>query len=364
MFSRALRLPSSFTYDGSNKTTGGGVLQSSASDCVLLALLTARARAVKMLRGDRKIHVSSFLPQLVAYTSEEAHSCVQKAAKISIIRLRVIKTKPNGSMDVQALAKAIERDVEEELIPIFVSATVGTTGTCAFDPVDEIGRLCSKYDTIWFHVDGAYGGSSFMLEEMDRIKRGIEYASSFNVNPNKFLLTSFDCSCLWVKSMKELNEAMNISATYLERNTLSAEDKDDNGGEDLRHYGVPLSRRFRSLKLWFVLRNYGIKRLKAYMRNHIALAKHFEKLVLADGRFSIENEVVLGLICFRLYVPNTSNDILNKMNMEFLQRMNKSGEIHLIPTTFHGKYVIRFCVTKENATETEIGEFVQNNCNI
>lgn len=351
MFSRALNLPSTFYFDGNNKATGGGVLQSSASDCVLLALLVARYRAVKELQGDSNIHLSSFLPQLVAYTSEEAHSCVQKAAKICIIRLRVIKSEANGAMNVKELTEAIERDVKDQLIPIFVSATVGTTGTCAFDPIEKIGRLCSKYESIWFHVDGAYGGSSFMLEEMEPFRRGLEYASSFNVNPNKFLLTNFDCACLWVKSMDQLHEAMAIDATYLSR--------DPDQGEDLRHYGVPLSRRFRSLKLWFVLRNYGTKRLKAYMRNHIALAKHFEKLVRSDNRFSLETEARLGLVCFRLLVPNVTGEILDKLNMEFVQRMNKSGKIHLIPTSFHGKYIIRFCVTKENATQEEIGEFAQ-----
>lgn len=355
MFSRALNLPSVFHYDGNNEETGGGVLQSSASDGILLALLAARARAVKLLQGTHQIHKTSLLPQLVAYTSEEAHSCVQKAAQISIIRLRIIKTDEHGAMDVKELAETIERDVKvDQLIPVFVSATVGTTGTCAFDSIEDIGRFCTKYDTIWFHVDGAYGGSSFMLEEMDKFKRGIEYADSFGVNPNKFLLTSIDCSCLWVKRMAELKEAMAINPTYLERDRENGGDKDM--GEDLRNYAVPLSRRFRSLKLWFVLRNYGIKQLKAFMRNHIALAKYLEKLIRADARFSIENDVHLGLVCFRLIDPNASEDIVNKMNMEFLQRMNKSGEIHMVPTTFHGRYIIRFCITKERATEKEIGE--------
>lgn len=353
MYAKALDLPKFFIYDEGKPETGGGAMQSSASDCIMLALLAARARAVKILKGENtSIHESVFLPHMVAYTSQEAHSCVEKAAKICIIRLRVLPTDEHGVLHGDVLAKAIEHDVNVEgFTPIFVSATVGTTGTCSFDRIDEIGLVCKKYKTIWYHVDGAYGGNSFILPEMRHFKRGLEYADSFNTNPNKLLLTSFDASCFWVKSTADLKRAMTVNPTYLEK----AEDE----GEDLRHYGVPLSRKFRSLKLWCVLRNYGISGLQAYIRNHKEVAKYFESLVKADKRFSLENDVHLGLVCFRLLAPNATKDQVDKLNMEFLQRMNASGEIHMIPTTFRDNYIIRFCVTKENATNQEIGKCKQ-----
>lgn len=349
MYAKALDLPKFFLFDETDPKTGGGAMQGSASDCIMLALLAARSKATKMLKGDNAyLHESIFLPHMVAYTSGEAHSCVQKAAKIAIIKLRVLETDEHGVFQGDTLEKAIEQDVKEGLTPIFVSATVGTTGTCSFDNIYDIGKVCKKYPTIWFHVDGAYGGNSFILPEMRRFKNGLEYADSFNTNPNKLLLTSFDCSCFWVRSTKDLKDAMTVNATYL--------DKSEDEGEELRHYGIPLSRRFRSLKLWCVIRNYGIRGLREYVRNHMKVAQHFASLVSADKRFSQENDVHLGLVCFRLLVPGEPDKILNQVNMEFIHRMNESGEIHLIATSFKKKYIIRFCVTNESATNQEIGE--------
>lgn len=205
MFARALHLPDFFHYESSTPATGGGVLQGSASDCVMLAMLTARSRAVKQIKEHTPEHLqppheSSYLSNMVAYTSEEAHSCVQKAAKVAILRLRVLPTDENGSLRGDVLAKAIKHDVEvQRLTPIFVSATIGTTGTCAYDRIDEIGRVCINYPSIWLHVDAAYAGNSLILPEMAHLRRGFEYIHSFNTNPNKLLLTPFDCSCFWVR---------------------------------------------------------------------------------------------------------------------------------------------------------------------
>lgn len=209
--------------------------------------------------------------------------------------------------------------------------------------------MCKQYPSVWFHVDGAYGGNSFLLPEMRHFKEGLEYADSFNCNANKFLLCSFDSSCLWVRSVSDLKNAFVVTPVYLEQ------DKDpDYDGEQLRHYGIPLSRRFRALKLWFVLRTYGISGLQAYMRNHIKLAKRFMSHVLADKRFRHVGETHLGLVVFRLNV-DASTSIGDKVNIELLERLNKSGEIHMIPTSFDKEYVIRFCVTNEHASEDDIG---------
>lgn len=329
MYAKALDLPHFFQYDETNKsTTGGGAMQSSASDCIFLALLAARHRAVKILQGEnKKIHPSVFLPQFVAYTSTEAHSAVEKACKMAIIRLRQLPVDKTGALHGDTLRSHIEHDVHiEGLIPVFVSATVGTTGLCAFDDLVSIGKVCKKYETIWYHVDGAYAGNSFICPELRDYKKGLELARSFNTNPNKFMLTTFDCSCFWVKHLHELKEAMVVQPIYLQHH--------EDEGEDLRHFGVPLSRRFRSLKLWMVLRSHGQNGLQEYIRSHIRVAAKFKELVERDSRLMLMNKVVLGLVCFRVIFPGASHDCENKGNIELISRINKSGELHIIPASF------------------------------
>lgn len=291
-YAKALDLPAFFRTD-SPGSRGGGVLQGSASECALVCMMAARARAIKALKGDNvDVHDSVYLPQLVAYASKEAHSSIEKAAKMAIVKLRVLDTDCRGVFRGNTLRDAIERDVEAGLTPFFVVATVGTTSACVFDNLIEIGQACKDIPSIWLHVDGAYAGNSFILPEMRRFKQGLEYADSFNTNPNKLLLTNFDCSAMWVKDVKSLTTALAVDPLYLQHDHSSA--------VDYRHYGIPLSRRFRALKVWFVFRSYGIVGLQKYIRNHIALAKRFEKLVNEDDRFEVRNDVNLGLVCFRL----------------------------------------------------------------
>lgn len=255
--------------------------------------MAARARAINMLKKDGEdVHESMYLPQLVAYTSKEAHSSVEKAAKMAIIRLRILDTDSHGCFRGDVLQEAINKDLAEGLTPFFVVATVGTTGACAFDNLTEVGKVCKKYPSIWFHVDGAYAGNSFILPEMRHFKAGMEYADSFNTNPNKLLLTNFDAAAMWVKDVMALKTALTVNPLYLQHEHSSA--------IDYRHYGIPLSRRFRALKLWFVFRTYGVSGIQKYIRNHIRLAKRFEKYVNIDERFEVRNDVHLGLVCFRL----------------------------------------------------------------
>lgn len=169
------------------------------------------------------------------------------------------------------------------MIPFFVSATVGTTGLASIDNLAEIGPVCKQYD-IWMHVDGAYGGNSFVCPELRGPMKGLEYATSFNVNANKWLLTSYDSSVLWVKDRSKLIRSLLVDPTYLKH-------KQSDKAIDYRHWGLPLSRRFRALKLWFVMRMYGIEGLQSYIRRHCKLAKKFEALVREDSRFEVVNEV-------------------------------------------------------------------------
>ncbi|XP_075166493.1 tyrosine decarboxylase 1 isoform X2 [Haematobia irritans] len=338
-YGKALGLPKAFITDVPG-SRGGGALQGSASECTLVCMITARSRAIYKLKGiTSEIHESVFLPQLIAYASKEAHSSVEKAAKMALVKLRIIEADERGRMRVDLLRQAIQNDANAGLTPFFVVATVGTTGACAFDNLVEIGKVCKEVPSIWFHVDGAYAGNSFILPEMRKFSEGLEYADSFNTNPNKLLLTNFDASAMWVKDVMSLKTALNVNPLYLQHEHDKA--------IDYRHYGIPLSRRFRALKLWFVFRSYGITGLQAYIRNHMALAKKFEMLVRKDERFEVRNDVYLGLVCFRMRAADT-------YNQELLAQINHSGKMHMIPSMVNGKYVIRFCVTYEHATEKEV----------
>ena len=234
-----------------------------------------------------------YLPQLVCYASSEAHSCVEKAAKMNLVKLRVIDPDSHDSLRGDALERAIERDVARGLTPFFVVGTLGTTSQVSFDNLTEIGNVCKKYPSLWFHVDGAYGGNAFLIPEMRKFKVGMEFVDSFEVNPNKLMMTAFDCTCMWVKNVLTFTAAFAVDPLYLQH-------QHETSVVDLRHFGTPLSRRFRSLKLYFMFRMYGLKGLQSYIRRVIAMGKHFEKLVKADDRFEIRNDVHLGLACFRL----------------------------------------------------------------
>lgn len=180
----------------------------------------------------------------------------------------------------------MDQDEAMGLIPFFVSTTLGTTSCCSFDNLLEIGVVCQQFPTVWLHVDASYAGSAFICPEFRGLLKGIEYADSFNLNPNKWLLTNFDCSCMWVKDRIKLTSALVVDPVYLQHGYA--------GAIDYRHWGVPLSRRFRSLKLWFVLRNYGISGLQKYIRRQCQLAKKFESFVRADKNFEITNDVKVG----------------------------------------------------------------------
>lgn len=338
-YAKALHLPPGFITDTPG-SRGGGALQGSASECTLVCMIAARARAIQCLKGkESECHESVFLPQLIAYASKEAHSSIEKAAKMALVKLRLIDADSHGRLNVDLLRQAIQNDLNAGLKPFFVVATVGTTGACAFDNLTAIGKVCSEVPSIWFHVDGAYAGNSFILPEMRVFAKGLEYADSFNTNPNKLLLVNFDTSAMWVKDVMTLKTALNVNPLYLQHEHDKA--------IDYRHYGIPLSRRFRALKLWFVFRSYGIAGLQAYIRNHASLAKKFEMLVRKDERFEVRNDVYLGLVCFRLRAADN-------INQELLAQINHSGKMHMIPSMVNGKYVIRFCVTYEHATEEHI----------
>jgi len=337
---KMLGLPDTFLaeIEGSE---GGGVIQSSASECILDALLAARANAVKRLRsvyGD-ELEDTSILSKLVAYCSKEAHSCVEKASMIGFVKIRILEPDSNNQLTGEILRAAMEEDMKGGLHPFFVTAVLGSTGLCSFDRVDEIGPLCNEVGA-WLHVDGSYAGNSFICPEMRYLMAGIECADSFNINPNKWMLVSFDCSCMWVKDKHKFTQGMIVDPLYLQHSNQDT-------SIDYRHWGIPLSRRFRALKLWFTIRSYGVSGLQAYIRNHCRLAKVFASKVVQDSRFEVVNDVKVGLVCFKL---KGSNDL----NRELLDSINNSGRLHMVPTYMKGEYVIRMAVCAEKATEEDM----------
>jgi tyrosine decarboxylase len=294
-FAKALDLPDTFLSRASNPASkGGGALQGSASDAIFCSMMAARAEAIRKLRGkDKEKHDSYYLPNLVCYSSTEAHSSVEKAARMCLVELHCVEPDEHDCMRGRNLERAIKEDLRKGKYPFFVVATLGTTSQAAFDNIYEIGMVCQEIKNIWFHVDGAYGGNALILPEMRHFKKGMEMVDSFEINPNKLMMTAFDTTCLWVKDEHIFTRAFAIDAAYLEHQY-----KHDT--VDLRHYGTPLSRRFRALKLFFMFRMYGLEELQAFIRRVIEMGKLFEKLVREDHRFEVLNDVHLGLVCFRL----------------------------------------------------------------
>ncbi|KHN71251.1 Aromatic-L-amino-acid decarboxylase [Toxocara canis] len=338
-FGKMIGLPPEFLPFTENGR-GGGVIQGSASECNFVSLLAARFEVLKELRQRFPfVEEGLLMSKLVAYCSKEAHSSVEKACMIAMVKLRILETDSKFRLRGETLRIAIQEDRNLGMIPFFVSTTLGTTSCCSFDVLSEIGPVCHEND-LWLHVDGAYGGSAMICPEFRYLMSGIEYAMSFNTNPNKWMLVNFDCSTMWVKDRYKLTQALVVDPLYLQHSWM---DK----AIDYRHWGIPLSRRFRSLKLWFVIRMYGVEGLQSYIREHVRLAKKFEQLVRADDMFEIVGEVVMGLVCFRMKASNEANQAL-------LTKLNSSGRIHMVPASLNQQFVIRFCVCAENANERDI----------
>jgi aromatic-L-amino-acid decarboxylase len=276
--------------DFRSSRTGGGVIQDSASSAVLCGLLAARERATNFVSNEKGI-----IPGLVAYTSTQAHSSVEKAVKIAGMgrqQLRLIDVDGSFAMRPQALLAQIQQDQAAGLKPCFVSSTAGTTSSTAFDPLEEIGKIAREHG-LWFHVDGAMGGVAAICPEFRHLFRGLELADSYAFNPHKWLFTNFDCDCFYVRDRDSLIRTLSILPEYL-KNKASA----SGSVIDYRDWQIPLGRRFRALKLWFVIRHYGVEGLQFHLRRHVALAQEFARWVRESADFSISLAPVLNLVCF------------------------------------------------------------------
>ncbi|XP_011859697.1 PREDICTED: aromatic-L-amino-acid decarboxylase-like [Vollenhovia emeryi] len=335
---KLLGLPNEFLHCSNGR--GGGVIQGSASECTFLCLLAAKEHATRRVTrlhsGIDENHIKS---KFIAYTSDQSNSSVEKAGILGSVPMRLLPVDDKYSLRGETLKKAIQEDLEKGFIPCYVVATLGTTGTCAFDNINEIGPICKEYN-IWLHIDAAYAGAAFVCPEFRHLMSGVQYADSFNVNAHKWLLTNFDASILWVKDSRRLIETFSVDRIYL------AHDK-EGFVPDYRHWQIPLGRRFRSLKLWFVMRIYGVQGLQEHIRYTIKLAQLFEKYVRSDDRFEIVTEVVMGLVCFRIKGDNS-------LTKELLDRLQTRKQVYLIVATYQRKLVARFVVCSRLCREEDI----------
>ncbi|GBP60907.1 Aromatic-L-amino-acid decarboxylase [Eumeta japonica] len=319
---------------------GGGVIQGTASEATLVALLAAKSR---MLQRTKEQHPewteAEIVSKLVGYCNKQAHSSVERAGLLGGVRLRQLRPDDRHRLRGDAVRDAIDEDIRNGLIPFYVVATLGTTSSCSFDALQEIGEVCRERG-VWLHVDAAYAGSAFICPEYRYLMAGVELADSFNFNPHKWMLVNFDCSAMWLKEPRWVVDAFNVDPLYLKH-------EQQGSAPDYRHWQIPLGRRFRALKLWFVLRLYGVENLQKFIRNHIAQAHLFEKLCAADERFEIVEEVIMGLVCFRLKGSN-------ELNEELLKRINGRGKIHLVPSKIDDVYFLRLAVCSRFSDDNDI----------
>ncbi|HEX2774616.1 MAG TPA: pyridoxal-dependent decarboxylase [Micromonosporaceae bacterium] len=331
-----LDLPARFRSSG----LGGGVIQDSASSATLVATVAALHRA----SGGRWRTDGVDQPYRV-YTSTQGHSSIEKAARIAGLGdagVRAVEADPTTlAMDPVALRAAIEEDLAAGVVPALVVATIGTTSTTAIDPLPVIGALCRDRG-IWLHVDAAYAGAAAVLPELRWTHAGVEYADSYCFDPHKWLLTGFDCDAFWVADRAELIEALTVLPEYL-RNAAT----ESGAVIDYRDWQVPLGRRFRALKLWFVLRWYGGEGLRAHVRSGIQHTAWFADQVRVDGRFDVVAPHPFSLVCFRLRQRAAKVGAavdLDEANAELLRRVNGTGRAYLTHTRVGGHYTLRFAV--------------------
>ena len=332
-----MQLPESFR----SASTGGGVIQDTASSAALTAVVAAREKATSFESNKRGV-----TQRMTAYVSTQTHSSVEKAIKIAGIgveNLRLIDVDENFSMVPEKLKAQINRDRQEGYLPFFVCGSIGTTSSNAIDPILEIGRIC-KEERVWYHVDGAMSGSALVCQEFRHFADGIEYADSFCFNPHKWLFTNFDCDCFWVADRKDLIHTFSILPEYL-RNQAT----ESGAVIDYRDWHIQLGRRFRSLKLWFVIRHYGVEGLQFHIRQHVAMAREFADWVESRPEFELVIQPPLNLVCFRLKGSDADN-------MELMNTINQSGEIYFTHTRLNDRIVLRLSIAQTHTNQTHIGK--------
>lgn len=309
-----------------------GCIQDTASTATLCAMLTARERATNYgvnqrgFTGDEKFTV---------YCSEQIHSSIDKGAKIAGIGLeqvRKIPTDEQYALKADMLRQQIEEDITNGFKPLCVISAIGTTGTTAVDPIAAISDICEEHD-IWHHVDAAYAGTVLVLPEMRWMSEGVERADSFVFNPHKWMFTNFDCTAYFVKDPTALVNTFAISLDILKTDV-------DNEVKNYRDWGIPLGRRFRALKLWFVIREMGVSGIQAKIRSHIAYGQWLKTEIEAHRDFELLAPVILNTLNFR-FLADESEETLNELNKQIMDNVNKSGKLFFVQNVLKGQFALR-----------------------
>lgn len=314
-----------------------GVIQDTASVSTLVALLSARERTTGFSLAGEGLQGE---PQpLVVYVSAHSHSSVEKAALLAGIgrtHVRVVAHDDAFAMRPDALADAVDADLAAGRRPSAVVATTGTTSTTACDPVDAIADVAERHG-LWLHVDAAMAGSAMILPECRALWHGIERAHSLVLNPHKWLGASFDCSAYYVRDAEHLVRVMSTRPSYLQ---TAADDRVKN----LRDWGLPLGRRFRALKLWFLIREQGVSGLQARLRRDLANARWLADLVQAAPHWRVLNPVVLQTVCVRHERDGLTGEALDRHTLGWVDRINRGGEAYLTPATLDGRWMARVSI--------------------
>ncbi len=320
-----LALPAKFKSSG----PGGGVIQETASSGALCALLAARERATRHQANERGCD-----GKLVAYASTQTHSSIEKAVKIAGLgrqNLRLIEVDERFALRPEALTQQITQDRAAGLTPCYACATIGTTASNALDPLPAIGRICREHG-LWLHVDAAMAGAAALCPEFRHTHAGLELADSYSFNPHKWMFTNFDCDCFYVADRAALIRTLSILPEYL-RNQAT----ESGAVIDYRDWHVQLGRRFRALKLWFVIRHYGVEGLRHHIRRHVELAQDFARRVAASESFELAAPAPLNLVCLR----HRDGDDFNR---RLLDQLNRSGKLYLTHAVLNGRFTLRLCV--------------------
>ncbi|KAL1402813.1 hypothetical protein pipiens_005907 [Culex pipiens pipiens] len=324
-----LNLPKCFlNCDDGN---GGGIIQGSASESIFVAVLVAREQAVRRLKVEHpELTESEIRGRMVAYTSDQSNSAVEKSGILGAIKMRLLPANDDCVLRGSTLIKAVEEDKANGLFPVIMVATLGTTGTCAYDKLEEIGPYCNE-NNIWLHIDAAYAGASFCLPEYAWIKKGLEAADSLNFNLHKWLFVNFDCCAMWFKDANRITDAFSVDRIYLQHKYQG-----QSKAPDYRHWQIQLGRRFRSLKVWVTLKTMGAEKIRELIRFHISLAQKLEAYAQADDRFGGDFfHPSTGVL------PSQGEDALSK---QLLENITKRKKIYMIPATFQGKFILRFMI--------------------
>ena len=323
-----------------------GVIQDSASTSTLAAILSAREKYSNydINRNGFKDHLNFRI-----YCSTEAHSSIEKAVKIAGFgkeNLVKIPVDDQQRMQPAKLTSAVDEDLRNGFKPLCVVAALGTTSTVAIDPLEEIAAICKKHD-LWLHVDAAFAGTALVLEEYRWMIKGIEQVDSFVFNPHKWMFTNFDCSAYFVKDRGALIRTFEIMPEYLKT-------KSDNQVNNYRDWGVPLGRRFRALKLWFVLRHFGATGLKEKIKYHIQLAEELHAQIVEKSDYEILSPLTLNTLCFRFHPTHIEEEKLNKLNEHLLHKINRSGQAYMTHTKINGKFTIRMVIAQTSVTRDHV----------